>query len=73
MDSDALDTGVALPLAVNAHPTPLVGPGILQLSPIPGNIYESNCFFYNHTADISRGDFVGSHYSQEGQYQQIGC
>jgi hypothetical protein len=57
MDPNASDTGVALPLAVDTHLIPPFGPRILQLSPIPGNIYKSNCFFYDCTADISRGDF----------------
>jgi hypothetical protein len=57
MDPNALDTGVTLPLEFDTLPIPLVGPRILQLSPIPGNIYKSDCFFYDHTADISQGDF----------------
>jgi hypothetical protein len=52
-----LDTGVTLPLVVDALPIPRVGPRILQLSPIPGNIYESDHFLYDCTADISQGDF----------------
>jgi hypothetical protein len=42
-----------------AHPLGLAtaGPRIIQLSPIPGNIYDADCFYYNPTADISRGNF----------------
>jgi hypothetical protein len=53
MDPNALDTGVALLLVVDAHPISPIGSRILHFSPIPGSIYKSNCFFYNHTADIS--------------------
>ncbi len=57
MDPNTLDTSNALPLVVNILPIPPVGPRILQLSPIPGNIYMSDRFFYDHTADIAQGDF----------------
>ncbi len=31
---------------------------ILHFSPIPGNIYKSDCFFCDCMADISQGDFM---------------
>ncbi len=57
MDPNALYTGVALSPAVDILPIPPVSPRILQLSPIPGNIYKSNHFFYDCMADISQDDF----------------
>jgi hypothetical protein len=53
MDPDA---AAAPPLAL-AHAVPPAGPKILQLSPVPGNINNMDCFFYDPTANISQGDF----------------
>jgi hypothetical protein len=33
------------------------GPRIIQLSPNPGNIYDTDCFYYDPAADVSRGNF----------------
>jgi hypothetical protein len=52
MDPDA---AVAPPLAL-ARAVPPAGPKILQLSLVPGNIYDTDCFFYNPTTDISQVD-----------------
>jgi hypothetical protein len=57
MDPNALDTAIALPLAVDKLPIPLAGPKTPQLSPIPGNIYKSNCFFYDCKVDTTQDDF----------------
>ena len=32
-------------------------PRIIQLSPVPGNIYETNCFYYDRAAVINEGPF----------------
>jgi hypothetical protein len=53
MDPDAT---VAPPLAL-AHAVTLAGPKILQLSPLPSNINDTDHFFYVPTANITQGDF----------------
>jgi hypothetical protein len=53
MDPDA---AVAPPLAL-ARAVPPAGPKILQLSPLPGNIYNTDCFFYDPATNVSQGDF----------------
>ncbi len=53
MDPDA---DSAPPLAPARAVTP-AGPKSLQLSPVPGNIYVMDCFFYGPAADVSQGDF----------------
>jgi hypothetical protein len=53
MDPNALDARVVLP----THLIPPIGPRVLQLSPFPGNIYNTNCFFYNSATNVSQGDF----------------
>ncbi len=53
-DPDALPHGnVATPSL-----TPLVGPRILELFPILGNIYESVHYFNDSAADFTQGDFA---------------
>jgi hypothetical protein len=37
---------------------PLDGPKIFQLSPLPGNIYDVDRFFYAPSADTTHGDFA---------------
>jgi hypothetical protein len=37
--------------------TPLAGPRIIQLSPVPGNIYGMDQYYYNPAADVSQGNF----------------
>jgi hypothetical protein len=37
---------------------PLIGPRILELFPLPGNIYESARYFYDSAADLTQGDFA---------------
>jgi hypothetical protein len=56
MDPDAFPLGTVTPIGI-APAAPVVGPKIVQLSPFPGNIYESDCFFYDSTASVSQGDF----------------
>jgi hypothetical protein len=53
MDPDA---SAAPPLALACTVLP-AGPKILQLSPVPSNIYNKDCFFYNPTTNVSQGDF----------------
>jgi hypothetical protein len=53
MDPSASPTGNAAP----SSPVPLIGWRVLQLFPIPGNIYESTYSYYNSTADLTTGDF----------------
>jgi hypothetical protein len=50
------DAAAAPPLAL-ACTVPLAGPKILQLSPVPGNIYDTDCFLYDPTTNVSQGDF----------------
>ncbi len=38
-------------------PAPVMGPRIVQLSPLPGNIYETDRFFYDAAADMTGGPF----------------
>jgi hypothetical protein len=46
----------AYPLAlVLAAPT--IGPCIVQLSPVPSNIYDVDCFYYDPVANVSCGSF----------------
>jgi hypothetical protein len=35
-----------------------IGPRILELFPLPGNIYESARYFYNSATDLTQGDFA---------------
>jgi hypothetical protein len=35
----------------------LVGPRVLQLFPLPGNIYKKSCFYYDSMADLTTEDF----------------
>ena len=35
-----------------------IGPKIFQLSPLPGNLYEVDCFYYAPLADITEGGFL---------------
>jgi hypothetical protein len=51
-----LDAAVAPPLAL-ARAVPPAGPKILQLSPVPSNISNTDCFFYDPAANISQGNF----------------
>jgi hypothetical protein len=51
-DPDALTHG-------NIALIPSIGPRILELFPLPGNIYESDArYFYDSAADLTQGDFV---------------
>jgi hypothetical protein len=51
-----LDAAAASLLAL-ACAVPLSGPKSLQLSPVPGDTYDTDRFFYNHAANVSQGDF----------------
>jgi hypothetical protein len=51
MDPDASVLVLGLPMV------PAVGPWILQLSTLPGNISKLDHFFYNSAANVSQGDF----------------
>jgi hypothetical protein len=53
MDSDA----AAAPLLALACAVPPSGPKSLQLSPVPGDIYDTDCFFYDPATNVSQGDF----------------
>jgi hypothetical protein len=44
------------PPAPTAAPIP--GPKIFQLSPLPGNIYEVDRYYYAPLADVTQGDFA---------------
>jgi hypothetical protein len=48
-----LHSNIAAPSLV-----PPVSPWIFELFPLPGNIYESTCNFYDSTTDLTQGDFV---------------
>jgi hypothetical protein len=50
------DAAAALPWAL-ACAVPPAGPKILQLSPVPNNIYDTDYFFYGPAANVSQGDF----------------
>jgi hypothetical protein len=56
LDPDASIFCKVAPLSV-APAAPAVGPKIFQLSPLPGNIYKSDCFFYDSAADVSQSAF----------------
>ena len=51
-----MDPDAARPLAL-ACATPPAGSRIIQLSPVPGNIYDMDQYYYNPAADISQGNF----------------
>jgi hypothetical protein len=53
MDPNA---AAAPPMAL-ASTVPLAGPKILQLSPVPNNIYDTDRFFYNPASNVSQDDF----------------
>jgi hypothetical protein len=38
--------------------TPIPGPKIFQLSPLPGNIYNVECYYYAPLTDITKEDFA---------------
>jgi hypothetical protein len=52
-----MDPDAACPLAI-ARATPLAGPRILQLSPLPGNIYDMDQYYYDPTASFPLGNFA---------------
>jgi hypothetical protein len=35
-----------------------ISPKIFELFPLPRNIYESACYFYDSAADLTQGDFA---------------
>jgi hypothetical protein len=47
-----MDPDAARPLGLA-----IAGSRIIQLSPVPGNIYNADCFYHNPAADVSRGNF----------------
>jgi hypothetical protein len=47
-----MDPDAARPLGLA-----IAGPRIIQLSPIPGNIYNMDRFYYDPAADVSCGNF----------------
>jgi hypothetical protein len=53
------DESVPAPVAFSpSTAAPLDGPKIFQLSPLPGNIYDVDRFFYAPLADTTHGDFA---------------
>jgi hypothetical protein len=56
MDPDASPPGAVATIGVPPA-APVVSPRIVQLFPLPGNVYKSNYFFYNSTANVSQCDF----------------
>jgi hypothetical protein len=56
MDPDeSMPVPMVFPHAVAAS---TAGPKIFQLSPLPGNIYESDCFYYANLPDITQRGFA---------------
>jgi hypothetical protein len=54
-----LKTSLLAPsVAYPAAAAPFTGPKILQLSPLPGNFYKRDHFYYSPFTDITQGDFV---------------
>ncbi len=53
MDFSASTPGTVAPSGT----IPPVGHQIFQLFHFPGNIYESACYYYDSTADLTKGDF----------------
>jgi hypothetical protein len=52
-----MDPDAAGPLAL-AHATPLAGPRILQLPPVPGNIYDMDQYYYDPAANVFQVNFA---------------
>jgi hypothetical protein len=51
-----MELDAARPMVI-AGTTPPAGPRILQLSPLPGNIYDIDQYYYDPAADVSQGNF----------------
>jgi hypothetical protein len=53
-----MDPAVAAQVPGFAPEASTIGPKIFQLSPLPGNIYEVDRFYYAPSADITEGGFM---------------
>jgi hypothetical protein len=51
-----MDPDAACPLDLACATSP-ASPRIIQLSPVPGNIYDMDQYYYNPNANVSQGNF----------------